>query len=156
MDGSAQVKRNIVRDEEVRQWRGRLSLGPYRVFFLSFLVTEFLFFFQIPFGLTDLIDRDPVRFGLDRVVWFASPEAVILFNESGGLPGFCFFLPSFSFVVVRRAIYGRRKSPSGCVYFYILKTKKKKRQNVTEFHSWPMAIFDRSPRGWLGRACYRV
>ena len=120
MDGSAQVKRNIVRDEEVRQWRGRLSLGPYRVFFLSFLVTEFLFFFQIPFGLTDLIDRDPVRFGLDRVVWFASPEAVILFNESGGLPGFFVFFYRVSLLLLCGARFTADESrlPGVCIFIF--------------------------------------
>ena len=96
--------------------------------FFSFIFgyrVSFFFFFQIPFGLTDLIDRDPVRFGLDRVVWFASPEAVILFNESGGLPGFCFFFTEFLFCCcAARDLRPTKVAFRVCVFLYFENEKK--------------------------------
>ena len=91
--------------------------------FFSFIFgyrVSFFFFFQIPFGLTDLIDRDPVRFGLDRVVWFASPEAVILFNESGGLPGFFVFFYRVSLLLLCGARFTADESrlPGVCIFIF--------------------------------------
>ena len=128
MDGSAQVKRNIVRDEEVRQWRGRLSLGPYRVFFLSFLVTEFLSSFFFKSHLDSLIWSIVTRFGLDLTGLFGSlhPKRWYFSTKAVDYRVFFFYRVSLLLLCGARFTADESRLPGVCIFIF---WKRKKRND---------------------------